>query len=89
MADNMYSTENVPIRCIMTDGVVTDTKLFEQKVIRITYKIHILHLYMGLRIIIRETMLVLVTIEGANLYFLTFEDNYIYEINPLHDDYAI
>ena len=50
MADNMHSTENVPIRCIMTDGVVTDTKLFEQKVIRITYKIHILHFYMGLRI---------------------------------------
>ena len=54
MADNMYSTENVPIRCIMTDGVVKDTKLFEQKVIRITYKIHILHFYMGLRIIIRD-----------------------------------
>ena len=53
MADNMYSTENVPIRCIMTDGVVKDTKLFEQKVIRITYKIHILHFYMGLRIITR------------------------------------
>ena len=55
MADNMYSTENVPIRCIMTDGVVKDTKLFEQKVIRITYKIHILHFYMGLRIISKET----------------------------------
>ena len=36
MADNVYSTENVPIRCIMIDGVVKDTKLFEQQVIRIT-----------------------------------------------------
>ena len=54
MADNMHSTENVPIRCIMTDGVVKDTKLFKQKVIRIAYKIHILHFHMGLRIIYRS-----------------------------------
>ena len=54
MADNMYSTENVPIRCIMIDGLVKDTKLFEQQVIRITYKIHILHLYLGFRIIYRS-----------------------------------